>query len=219
MAMILKHNKQSRTTLYSFSTIVRNYSLLMCVIMKVVILSAFLYENNVHGFHSPQYFVKCTSTRGPIKDECQRKTHILLLQALQAGDDTHHPEIQLDLEGTVTPAAGASSITPPRRKKHENRKRRKRVKMQRNAGMKSGPCTEDELALHVISEYVSGRGGIFNQIDARRRREEASGLFRENSVESNKEQVDYLKKLDRHPALVLNADYQVRSKVIQVLYW
>eukprot|EP00551_Chaetoceros_affinis_P009534 CAMPEP_0203672448 /NCGR_PEP_ID=MMETSP0090-20130426/8481_1 /ASSEMBLY_ACC=CAM_ASM_001088 /TAXON_ID=426623 /ORGANISM="Chaetoceros affinis, Strain CCMP159" /LENGTH=297 /DNA_ID=CAMNT_0050537767 /DNA_START=497 /DNA_END=1390 /DNA_ORIENTATION=+ len=115
-----------------------------------------------------------------------------------------------------SPGAG---ITPKRAKKHKNRKTK--MRRGRNTGqMKSGPLSMDELALHVSNQYVSGAGGIFKQADAKRKRVEAASLLngRADGNEDHKEQVEYLRKLDRHPALVLNADYQPLS-VLPLSLW
>ena len=100
--------------------------------------------------------------------------------------------------------SNGSYIASQRLVKHKMR----RKKMRQNA--RSGPLSKEELAKHVASQYVSGSGGIFKEVDAKRKRQE---LHRHKNGETNmnKEQVEYLKKLDRHPALVLNADYQVRN--------
>lgn len=87
---------------------------------------------------------------------------------------------------------------------------RVRKNQKNTASVAHGPiANENELAMHVSSQYVAGPGGLFKQVDARRKRQEKASIFR-NEENYNKKQVEYLRMLDRHPALVLNADYQVR---------
>jgi hypothetical protein len=61
---------------------------------------------------------------------------------------------------------------------------------------------------HVAKQYITGPGSILRDKASRRNRMETQNrIVTEDS--SHKEQMQYLRMLDRHPALVLNADYQV----------
>lgn len=136
-----------------------------------------------------------------------RKSHLEMQQNDENGDGSS----SFNGGNAAAPEMTASSATTPKRIiKHKNRKTKTKAKMRRNsAAMKNGPLNEEELAMHVSSQYVAGPGGLFKQVDARRKRQEKASIF-SNEENCNMEQVEYLKKLDRHPALVLNADYQVR---------
>lgn len=63
--------------------------------------------------------------------------------------------------------------------------------------------SDDDLAHHVSSMYINGPGGLL--MDAAKKRER----FVESTMSFDNEHVDLLRKLDQHPTLVLNADYQV----------
>lgn len=118
-----------------------------------------------------------------------------------------HNEV-LDLSTSQTRDRNTNTKTKSRK-----RNKRKKVKLQRGSSQldkksnhKSGSVTEDEIAHHVSSMYVNGPGGYLKE--ASMKREKQSSSF------DDKEYLKFLQKLDRHPALVLNADYQVRSNVL-----
>ena len=60
--------------------------------------------------------------------------------------------------------------------------------------------SESELRQHVSAKYVTGPGGVLRDAVAKATRSCTSEA-----------QAEQLRKLERHPALVLNADYQVNS--------
>jgi hypothetical protein len=63
-----------------------------------------------------------------------------------------------------------------------------------------------ELAHHVAHQYLHGSGGVFRQTSAK--------------SEQRDEQTSFLRKLDRHPALLLNADYQPMNKLpLSLWHW
>ena len=160
-------------------------SVSMLTIVKVLLgTSTFLRGDLVYAFHHP--------TRNP------RSIHTILHYS-DNDPIPHSNDIKTknDAEKNNYPLEMAS--TPPRVIRHKNRK-----KIKRKQRLETGPCTADEIALHVSSQYVSGSGGILKQINERRKREDVI-----KGVLCDTEQEEYLKKLDRHPALVLNADYQV----------
>lgn len=69
--------------------------------------------------------------------------------------------------------------------------------------------TERELSSHVHDVYTHGPGGIMRVQEERRQR-----------LAAISEQNDYLKKLDSHPALVLNADYAPMSYLpLSMWHW
>jgi len=94
-----------------------------------------------------------------------------------------------------TKEAPSKSTLPRRNAKH--RKRREQ------------PVSEQQVANHVAHKYLHGSGGA----------------LRQSSIKSNRrltetEQGDYLKMLDRHPALLLNADYQPMSSLpLSLWHW
>ena len=74
----------------------------------------------------------------------------------------------------------------------------------------SGPnnMSEDELAHDVSETFLHGPNGFFKEPNAKRQRlEEENDMF--GNDPSHLQQMQYLRRLDTHPALVLNADYQV----------
>lgn len=79
------------------------------------------------------------------------------------------------------------------------------------------PISGDELANHVSASYIEGPGGFFQSTDAKRQRQEEENKIFETDP-SHRKHIEYLRKLDRHPALVLNADYQPLS-VLPLSLW
>jgi hypothetical protein len=173
----------------------------MTIVVKVLLgISTFLHGNSVDAFHHPSH-----STKNCLL--LPRTIHTILPLHYSNNDPIPHlHDIQTNTNTEKNNYPSEMAATPPRVIKHKNRQKIKRnnKKHLSKQRLETGPCTADELALHVSSQYVSGPGGILKQIDARRKREEAS-----KRVFCDKEQEEYLKKLDRHPVLVLNADYQV----------
>lgn len=106
--------------------------------------------------------------------------------------------------------------------KPKKKRRRRKDKMKKNKGtsklekVKNTPVDSDELAQHVSSMYMRGPGGKMRQVDFKRKRMEASSKLEVDMTE--KEHRDYMHKLDRHPALVLNADFQPLS-VLPLSLW
>ena len=107
-------------------------------------------------------------------------------------------------------------MVPPRTKKHQSRTKSKR-KLRRKSGGKSAsvgtnasgkPLAESDVGHHVAKQYITGPGSLLRDKKSRRDLMETQNqIVKEDS--SHKEQMQYLRMLDRHPALVLNADYQV----------
>lgn len=99
-------------------------------------------------------------------------------------------------------------------------KKRQRKKMKAKKGSsqldhnhhKSGPVTDDDIAQHVASMYINGPGGLMKEATTKREKQDAQGMF------GDEEHLALLKNLDRHPALVLNADYQPLS-VLPLSVW
>ncbi len=98
-------------------------------------------------------------------------------------------------------AGSSAGALPKRNAKHQKRKKMKgkRGSSQMDSPHKKNkPASDDELADHVSSMYITGPGGFMKE----------AAIKREKDKFDN-ERMDFLKKLDRHPTLVLNADYQV----------
>eukprot|EP00978_Attheya_sp_CCMP212_P030093 scaffold109541_cov50-Attheya_sp.AAC.6 len=121
------------------------------------------------------------------------------------GPNSAHPEMAFERDG----AGGGSSSIPKRNKKHLKRKKVRRTDLRRTAAP-SGPLSEKDLGHHVASQYMTGRGGIFRVTDARRKHAEST-ICSDAIEPSHQDHQNYLKLLDRKPALVLNADYQPMS--------
>ena len=106
---------------------------------------------------------------------------------------------------------------PPRAKKHQSRTKSKR-KLRRKSGKSTSvgttasgkPLTESDVGHHVAERYISGPGSVLRDKKSRRDRMETQNKIVKEDA-SHKEQMQYLRMLDRHPALVLNADYQVSA--------
>ena len=86
-----------------------------------------------------------------------------------------------------------------------------RARLRTNGKNTGKPLSSDEIANHVSSRYLNGPGGTMNLLQGKRNRmEESNSIF--ESDPGHKQQVEYLRKLDQHLALVLNADYQVHME-------
>jgi len=71
---------------------------------------------------------------------------------------------------------------------------------------------QDELANHVAASYVAGRNGMMHKNKLKSNRVQSNvSKFSFESSPTHQQHLDYIKKLDRHPSLVLNADYQPMS--------
>lgn len=112
--------------------------------------------------------------------------------------------------GDGTSSASTTAVVPPRTKKHQSRTKSKR-KLRRKSvetNAPGKPLPESDVACHVADQYITGPGSILRDKASRRDR-----MATQNKIvmedASHKEQMQYLRMLDRHPALVLNADYQV----------
>mmetsp|Transcript_89 Transcript_89/g.138 ORF Transcript_89/g.138 Transcript_89/m.138 type:complete len:328 (-) Transcript_89:146-1129(-) len=105
----------------------------------------------------------------------------------------------------------AAAAPPKRKKRRKKMKRQKRIS-QLDQKNRSDDISDDDLAHHVSSMYITGPGGMLN--DAAKKRER----FEEFTSSFDQDHTDVLKKLDKHPALVLNADYQPLS-VLPLSIW
>jgi hypothetical protein len=84
-----------------------------------------------------------------------------------------------------------------------------RKKMQSTRVSRPLPVTDEELANHVSSMYTHGSTGVVRQVMKKRERIEKRASEPRDSLDT--EQRDYLRMLDKHLTLVLNADYQPLS--------
>jgi 5-methylcytosine-specific restriction endonuclease McrA len=111
------------------------------------------------------------------------------------------------------------STSLPTRKKVKKGKRTKQAEAKKEKALNrisqeqsvaSGlALTEQELSHHVSDVYTHGPGGHIRNQEERRKR-----------LAAITEQNDYLKKLDGHPALVLNADYAPMSYLpLSMWHW
>lgn len=168
-------------------------------------------------------------------NECSSSDTWTALCMVSGEDMFHHPPLEMAFERDGRPSAGsaaaststtiatATSVAPPRTKKHKSRTKpkSKRSSQKRkptiNKGKASGPLSEADVGHHVATQYITGPGGLLRDKVARRDRMAARTRIVQNDA-SHMEQMEYLRKLDRHPALVLNADYQVRFFAIDEMY-
>ena len=88
---------------------------------------------------------------------------------------------------------------PPRTVKSKKAVASKKKKKKRQPVQ---PISDTELVDHVSNLYIYGPGGV----------------LRDTTTTPESETSDFLKKLDRHPALVLNADYQPMS-ILPLSLW
>mmetsp|Transcript_28323 Transcript_28323/g.61671 ORF Transcript_28323/g.61671 Transcript_28323/m.61671 type:complete len:381 (+) Transcript_28323:290-1432(+) len=127
-----------------------------------------------------------------------------------------HVNVGIERDGTASTSSTATA--PPRKKKHQSRtkptsKRNRRkalAKGKQLSSSSSGPVSASDVRHHVATQYITGPGGVVRDKVARRDRMETNTQIIKTDP-SHKKQMEYLKKLDRHPALVLNADYQPLS--------
>lgn len=92
---------------------------------------------------------------------------------------------------------------------------KKRKKMKKRVSCTPSPVSDEELAHHVSSMYSNGSSGVMSQLAKKRERIEMCSKESHNDDDENQQ---YLKKLDRHLTLVLNADYQPLS-VLPLSMW
>lgn len=117
--------------------------------------------------------------------------------------------------GDGASSTSSTTLVPPRTKKHRSRTKSKR-KLRRKSGKPASvdttasgkPLTESDVGNHVAERYISGPGSVLRDKKSRRDRMETQNKIVKEDT-SHKEQMQYLRMLDRHPALVLNANYQV----------
>lgn len=88
---------------------------------------------------------------------------------------------------------------PVRKAKHKGRRSSNPAK--KEISSRGSILTEEELCQHVTAQYIHGPGGTLRASAAKRYHQQE---------EQELENIVQLKRLDQHPALVLNADYQVR---------
>jgi hypothetical protein len=105
---------------------------------------------------------------------------------------------------TTTPA---SSKKQTKNKKNKKKKKLSPVSYKQPSRGPDRALSQEELVDHVTQWYAKGLGGPQDEKVANR------GIFA-----SQAEQAKYLKRLNSRPALVLNADYQVRYLLDTVQY-
>mmetsp|Transcript_27298 Transcript_27298/g.63935 ORF Transcript_27298/g.63935 Transcript_27298/m.63935 type:complete len:383 (+) Transcript_27298:227-1375(+) len=134
-------------------------------------------------------------------------------------------------------AASTELFSSPQSSSPSSKAKRKKSKMKKTTAGKSlarkggsgSPLTEMELADHVSDEYINGPGGMMRDFERKRKRFEntyASTQVQSMAARQQEETViqgmlmdattttvseettqEVIRNLDRHPALVLNADY------------
>jgi hypothetical protein len=111
--------------------------------------------------------------------------------------ENEHPEMSY--------AWAAAAAAPPKRKKKTQKMKSQKRSSQLEQKNRNDDVSDDDLAQHVSSMYITGPGGMIKDAAKKRERHEGS------TSSYNQDHAALLQKLDRHPALVLNADYQVRT--------
>jgi hypothetical protein len=100
---------------------------------------------------------------------------------------------------------------PPRKAKHKRR---------RSASGKKEPLpnsavalTDDEIRQHVTAQYIHGPGGTLRSAIVKRQQSNKNNQKLQQRLPlastGDNTHLEQLRRLDQHPALVLNADYQV----------
>jgi len=179
----------------------RLQSFLRRIAISIVLIQCFTELKNLcHGFGEARYIRRQVNLSDPYRRDFLDESTYLLMFSKKDGYSGYDEES----------VAGSTSVSS-RDKKFNARiqkKRKKKRKLHNRKHIRGNPITEDEVAQHVSSRYVNGPGGIlFDSVNKRKRQEASSKLY--GTDKSHKDQVQHLKKLDMHPALVLNADYQV----------
>jgi len=108
-------------------------------------------------------------------------------------------------------STGNSATLAKRKNKHQKRKSHAQKRSKTGSTGKL-LLSGDELATYVTSQYSSesGSGDILLDAGMRKKRQEASSTYYQ-ADSRHQDHIAYLKMLDRHPTLVLNADYQPLS--------
>ena len=111
---------------------------------------------------------------------------------------------QLEEMSLSSPSPSASVTTMPVRKaKHKGRRTNSSSpKKSKELANRGTFLTEEEVRQHVTAQYVHGPGGTLRASTAKRHQQQGQREL---------EHIAQLQRLDQHPALVLNADYQVRG--------
>jgi len=114
--------------------------------------------------------------------------------------------------------SAALPVRVPRTKRTKQKKKNKSNTKKKFRGSlvadlsSSSDFTETDLIDHIYNEYSFRDNGEFKTIRKRTNRSEKAALKSRMEMGNPQHQihVDYLKLLNKHPTLVLNADYQVR---------
>jgi 5-methylcytosine-specific restriction endonuclease McrA len=137
-------------------------------------------------------------------------------QDITNGSHHHHQHDEVGHAGAAPPIRPSTSL-PIRKKKKSRRSRQSAAKKEKalnrithDHNSEEGQfLTEEQVSSHVSDIYTHGPGGTMRVQEERRQR-----------LAAISEQADYLKKLDRHPALVLNADYAPMSYLpLSMWHW
>ncbi|KAI2496084.1 HNH endonuclease [Fragilaria crotonensis] len=101
------------------------------------------------------------------------------------------------LEEVSLSSSSSATTMPVRKAKHKGRRSSNPAK--KEISSRGSILTEEELCQHVTAQYIHGPGGTLRASAAKRYHQQE---------EQELENIVQLKRLDQHPALVLNADYQ-----------
>jgi len=178
----------------------------------------------VHGLQSSNHYKtgsekRCTS-------------HIFLKQVHGGGDDATHihktPTVAEFPYENDSSSHDSSTHLPPRTASEVLLFKRKKLKSKKKKSMDGKsiyhhhyqPVTENDIVQHVVSKYTTGPGGVLYTSEMKRKKLEdktaadpTGSRFLELNTKQDGQYTDFLKKLDRHPALVLNANYQVSIRI------
>jgi 5-methylcytosine-specific restriction endonuclease McrA len=120
----------------------------------------------------------------------------------------------------ATPDRGTTSLPLRSSKSKKKKASRKKGSRGNNKPTSSNghPLTEQDLADHVSHLYTHGPGGTLRETERRRQRQQyeldlrqQTLLREETAARTEEEHLATLRKLDHHPALLLNADFQPMS--------
>jgi len=99
-----------------------------------------------------------------------------------------------------------------KKKKKKKREKKGAKKLQPGNTGRSSPLSSDDLATHIASQYISGPGAVFGDMVSNREGPSSSSSFYQADP-SDENHISHMKMLDRHPSLVLNADYNPLSSL------
>jgi hypothetical protein len=150
---------------------------------------------------------------------------IHVIRFVELNDHALSPSASIHCEDSIIakPSGGITNLEttmPPRKAKHKRRRAAsgKKERLPNSAVA----LTDDEIRQHVTAQYIHGPGGTLRSVMVKRQQSNKNNqkLQQRLPVAStgDNSHLEQLRRLDQHPALVLNADYQVSIIGTQLQY-